>query len=65
MTSDDDSRPEPGDSDFFARFTLSDDILDAAFGASGGTPPPRVLRRGRADDPRPAARDARASGAIA
>ena len=57
-----DSRPEPGDPDFFARFTLSDDILDAAFGAAGGTPPPRVLRRGRVDDARwPAARDASTS----
>ena len=63
MTSNSDSRPEPGDPDFFARFTLSDDILDAAFGASGGTPPPRVLRRGRVDDARPAARDASTSGA--
>jgi hypothetical protein len=58
MTSNSDSRPEPGDPDFFARFTLSDDILDAAFGAAGGTPPPRVLRRGRADDTRAAAWDA-------
>jgi hypothetical protein len=61
MTSKSDSRPEPGDPDFFARFTLSDDILDAAFGAAGGTPPPRVLRRVRVDDPRSAARDASTS----
>ena len=58
MTSKSESRPEPDAPDFFARFTLSDDILDAAFGAAGGTPPPRVLRRGRVDDPRPAVRDA-------
>jgi hypothetical protein len=45
MTTDDDSRPEPGDQDFFARFTLSDDIRAAAFGPAGGTPPPRVGRR--------------------
>ena len=32
----DDSRPDPADADFFARFTLSDDILDAAFGPAGG-----------------------------
>ena len=39
----DDSRPDPADADFFARFTLSDDILDAAFGPTGGTPPPRFV----------------------
>ena len=45
MTAKTDPRPDPGDPDFFARFTLSDDILDAAFGPTGGTPPPRVIRR--------------------
>jgi hypothetical protein len=45
MTPETDPRPEPGDLDFFARFTLSDDILDAAFGPTGGTPPPRVVHR--------------------
>lgn len=45
MTAQTDPRPEPSDPDFFARFTLSDDILDAAFGPTGGTPPPRVVRR--------------------
>ena len=51
MTPETDSRPEPGDPDFFARFTLSDDILDAAFGPAGGTPPPRVVRGPAGDVP--------------
>ena len=42
---DDDSRPDPADPDFFARFTLTDDIRAAAFGPAGGTPPPRVVHR--------------------
>lgn len=42
MTTDSASRPDPGDANFFARFTLSRDILDAAFGPEGGTPPPTV-----------------------
>ena len=49
MTAPTNPRPEPGDPDFFARFTLSDDILDAAFGPTGGTPPPRVVRRRSGD----------------
>ena len=50
MTLSNDDRPDPGDPDFFARFTLSDDILDAAFGPVGGTPAPRVVHRPSADD---------------
>lgn len=44
------TEPQPGDPDFFTRFTLSDDILADAFGPAGGTEPPRVTRRPRPPD---------------
>ena len=62
MTSND-SRPEPADADFFARFTLSDDIRAAAFGPAGGTPPPRVIRRPGRTEPDPTEKPAPETGA--
>ena len=36
--------PDPDDPEFFAKYTMPKSIRDLAFGPSGGTPAPRVVR---------------------
>ncbi len=36
--------PDPDDPEFFAKYTMPQSIRDLAFGPSGGTPAPRVVR---------------------
>lgn len=43
--------PDPDDPDFFAKYTMPQAIRDFAFGPSGGTPPPRVVRAVRRPKP--------------
>lgn len=51
---DDNQIPDPDDPAFFAKYTMPQSLRDYAFGPSGGTPPPRVVRS--------ASRRARSSG---
>ena len=44
--------PDADDPEFFAKYTMPQGIRDFAFGPSGGTPPPRVVRPRR---PKPSA----------